>query len=1213
MLALYFTYMLVNFLYFKKIVALLAFSAITGAAHAETQTYTLDFTTTSAAIGEPGQSYTYQDFDIAGDGSLTADITLTASGLAGGVDHIAQGWGHTAGNDQLNPGEIITISFSDFQGSAAAQVTGLQFVGFVSHISTNQVFGLSASDEASVNGVNLISFTDAQTSVPSLNWTGNGAYDLESTFYGNTASLIVPTSGNFEITTTADSFRLAGIQITAGPIEELVPAAQPVPENFVLASHPDSSVSVFFNPTAAWFLADSSLLDLATSGGTWSTSTTDLSAFQENLGGHLYVMDGVNNQNDFIELTIDNGGVDFSQEEVALNFDILGTRASANNDKEITVTGYNGNIEVFRLTYLNSTSRTGSFITAHTGSGAQSMSFTPLRAVAPTAVPSGLQDLRIQLNNGEVEYSGSSLDTVTGSVLNNATHLTSVRWEITGSSTGNQGFWLDEVQIRNRKPESREATDRPNVLFVLLDDFGYRDLSSYGATSYESTNIDRLANEGIKGTNFVTSANVCSPSRASFLTGAYCQRAGLPAAISLNSVPRWFLGLHPNEITIAEQVRERGYRTMMTGKWHLGWHSTFLPRNQGFDHYYGLEGNLVADSPFLDDDEQLFPGTPQLNIVSGLYNQHIRQQIRENHDRPFFIYYSHNYPHTPFQEGNAFNGSTGSGTRPDVLKELDWSIGQLISELKANGILENTIVIFTSDNGATSNANNTPLRGTKWTTFEGGHRVPFIMYWKDQIIPRVIDERLNAMDVFPTISELAGQPLPTDRVYDGVSLVPAFNGQPIIRPSEQEPYYYYSVENLQAVRLKIGERDWKLHVPRDAEDRPDSDRQAASTVFRLYDLATDVAENNNLASANPAVVTQLTQLADQIRQELGEYGAEPPIVGSGVRATGTLFPEVPIILNRAADFDNYTLAEQGRGVTRFPGEENYDGIQTALELNSPTSDYVAGSLVPPAGWSYHTSNEVINGNESSMTGSSAVGSQGNEGFVGAGNAAVAIRDTTGSFVINSGNTGNNTNSGSDILITTDVSPQNDHTIIRYTITPEDVSFARESLDISGSFRDLIPGDPSDQVNVAVYHNNTQLFSGSGSNGTLSQVNGSFNLQNLNVNAGDTLSFIVGNEGNSSGDEVALIANLEFNEVSIPTVIDLTLNSLDQTSGLGSFSFFGTPRLNYQIQRTTSLNDASTWETVDEIPYMSTQQPFALLLPTNESDEKVFWRVMYTEN
>lgn len=435
------------------------------------------------------------------------------------------------------------------------------------------------------------------------------------------------------------------------------------------------------------------------------------------------------------------------------------------------------------------------------------------------------------------------------------------------------------------------TNDLPNVIFMLTDDLGYSDVGCYGATKVKTPHIDGLGEEGIRFTDFHTAASICSPSRAAFLTGAYPQRAGLFMGINPHRKAHWFLGLHPDEITIAEQFKKQGYATHMIGKWHLGTEPEFLPRKQGFDHYSGMPCNFSHSPKFFDDDAEVFAKTP-LDQLTSLYTKRVTKIIREQAGRnePFFLYYAHNYPHTPYQAGKAFRGTSEDGVRGDVMQELDWSVGEMMTALKETGIAGNTLVIFTSDNGPTKNEYAKPYRGTKYVTFEGGHRVPFILNWPAMIKQAgVSNVSINAMDLFPTLCEIIGADLPTDRVYDGESLLPLLKGGALKR-SADEPFYYYNCENLQAVRLG----DWKLHLPRSKEQLPFWDKNKAFINVKhpvLYNLGKDQSETTDVAGDNPDLVRQMLELAASARKDLGEFMQS----GSEQRPTGSVFPDGPVI------------------------------------------------------------------------------------------------------------------------------------------------------------------------------------------------------------------------------------------------------------------------------------------------------------------------------
>lgn len=465
--------------------------------------------------------------------------------------------------------------------------------------------------------------------------------------------------------------------------------------------------------------------------------------------------------------------------------------------------------------------------------------------------------------------------------------------------------------------DSAPRTDKPNVIFILMDDMGYSDVSCYGSTKVNTPNIDRMAAEGMQFTDFHTGASICSPSRAAFLTGAYPQRAGLYMGINQNREAHWFLGLNPDEITLAEQFKTQGYVTAMVGKWHLGKEEKFSYFHQGFDHYYGAPDNMGHNSAFYDGRDVVYQSTP-LEKLTALYTERMVKHIEDFRDQPFFIYFAHNYPHTPYKAGPKFKGSSRDGVRGDVIQEADRGIGEILRALEKNGILENTLVIFSSDNGPVKPVYAQPYSGTKYVSMEGGHRVPFILYWKGVISPAVSEVPVVAMDLFPTLSELIGAPLPANRIYDGVSLTPLFSGKPIAR-SADEPFYYYNCENLQCVRVG----DWKLHLPRTKEQLPfwSMKKQGEIQVPQLYNLRTDGAELQDVAAQHPERVSEMMALAEAARLKLGEFG----MPGSEQRPVGSLFPEVPVIGNHVLYWDQLSDEEKGRAKTEFKSAKKKKG------------------------------------------------------------------------------------------------------------------------------------------------------------------------------------------------------------------------------------------------------------------------------------------------
>ena len=451
---------------------------------------------------------------------------------------------------------------------------------------------------------------------------------------------------------------------------------------------------------------------------------------------------------------------------------------------------------------------------------------------------------------------------------------------------------------------------KPNVIFILMDDMGYSDISCYGAKTVKTPHIDKLATEGLQFTDFHTGASICSPSRAAFLTGAYPQRCGLYMGINPNREEHWFLGLNPDEFILPELFKKQGYKTLMVGKWHLGRQDKFSYFNQGFDEFYGAPCNMSHHPGFYDGKKLIHKQTP-LEKLTDLYTARIVEHINKYKDQPFFLYYSHNYPHTPYKAGPKFKGSSKGGVRGDVIQELDWSIGEIVKALKENNILENTMIIFTSDNGPTKNEFALPYSGTKYVTLEGGHRVPFILSWSKIKKPGIVKTPAFAMDLFPTLAEMIKEDLPKDRVYDGVSLMPIINGGGIDR-KKNHPFFYYNSENLQAVRLG----DWKLHLPRTQDELPFWDKNKAFLKLTkpvLFNIEDDVAEKKDMAAEKPELVKEMLKLVAEMKLSLGEYKKR----GKDQRATGTLFPNVPIV-STSNDWKKIPYEQKKEAVDQFP-------------------------------------------------------------------------------------------------------------------------------------------------------------------------------------------------------------------------------------------------------------------------------------------------------
>jgi arylsulfatase A-like enzyme/phosphodiesterase/alkaline phosphatase D-like protein len=438
-----------------------------------------------------------------------------------------------------------------------------------------------------------------------------------------------------------------------------------------------------------------------------------------------------------------------------------------------------------------------------------------------------------------------------------------------------------------------EAAEKPNFVIVNVDDLGYGDIGPFGSELNRTPNIDRMAQEGRKLTCFYA-APVCSPSRAALMTGCYPKRA-LPIPHVL--FPGNDVGLAPEEVTVAELLKEQGYATACIGKWHLGDQPEFLPTQQGFDYYFGLpysndmgpaedgvKSNLGAPLPQAKGKGQ--PPLPLMRNETVLqrvlpadqtqlverYTEEAVKFLWANREGPFFLYLPHSAVHFPLYPGNAFQGTSQNGLYGDWVEEVDWSVGQILDTLRQLDLAEKTLVIFTSDNGGPPRhgAVNGPLRGGKGSTWEGGMRVPTIV-WQPGKIPAgtATDEIAGMIDILPTLVKLAGGEPPQDRTIDGGDIWPILADAPDAA-SPHEVFYYYRGLTLEAVRSG----PWKLHLAKG----------------ELYNLEEDRGETANVAAENVNVVEQLRSDAEETKDDLGAEG-----VGPGVRPLGKAADPQPLI------------------------------------------------------------------------------------------------------------------------------------------------------------------------------------------------------------------------------------------------------------------------------------------------------------------------------
>jgi arylsulfatase A-like enzyme len=448
---------------------------------------------------------------------------------------------------------------------------------------------------------------------------------------------------------------------------------------------------------------------------------------------------------------------------------------------------------------------------------------------------------------------------------------------------------------------------RPNVVIIFTDDQGYADVGCFGAEGFQTPNLDRMAEEGIRFTDFYVAAPSCTPSRAALMTGCYPQRVSMPHVI----LDKAKIGINEDEFTMAELFKQQGYDTAMFGKWHLGHHPEFLPVRHGFDTFFGLpysndiwpfhpqsERYDFTDLPLIEGEEILEYNPDQTKLTTW-YTERAVSFIDEHKDSSFFLYVAHNMPHVPLYVSDKYKNNSERGLYGDVIEEIDWSVGEILAALKRNGIDDRTLVIFTSDNGPWLSYGNhagsaKPLREGKGTTFEGGMREPCIMRWPGTIpADSECREMATAMDLLPTFANLIGGHLPEDHVIDGKDIRPLLFGKRGAK-TPHEAFFYYRGWRLEAVRSG----KWKLHVPHEygtLTDKFGSDGIPADygnnrilaterIGLSLFDLDNDISETTNVADDHPEIVKRLLEYMQEVREDLGDR--IQGVKGKGVRPCG---------------------------------------------------------------------------------------------------------------------------------------------------------------------------------------------------------------------------------------------------------------------------------------------------------------------------------------
>jgi arylsulfatase len=399
-------------------------------------------------------------------------------------------------------------------------------------------------------------------------------------------------------------------------------------------------------------------------------------------------------------------------------------------------------------------------------------------------------------------------------------------------------------------PLTAKATRPPNVIFIYADDLGYGDLGCYGS-NIRTPNLDRMAADGMRFTQFYSANPVCSPSRAALMTGRYPTRVGVQRVLN----PRDTIGLPDSETTIAQVLKGKGYKTMCVGKWHLGHLPRFLPINRGFDEYFGIPySNDMSPRPLLHNTETL-EEPARLDNLTIRYTEQATRFIERSKTGPFFLYMPHTFPHIPLAASPRFRGKSAQGLYGDAVEEVDWSVGEVLSAVKKHGLDNDTIVMFSSDNGPWFQGSPGRLRGRKGSTYEGGVREPLIARFPGRIPMGVCRAVAGTVDILPTVARLCDAPLPA-KPLDGIDIWPLLSGQK--QQIEREALLYFDQWNLQCARWG----KWKLHFAR-YNMIAQSAVPAGGRVNlvlpspELYDLENDPDEGYDIAPENPKVVAEI--------------------------------------------------------------------------------------------------------------------------------------------------------------------------------------------------------------------------------------------------------------------------------------------------------------------------------------------------------------------
>jgi arylsulfatase A len=450
----------------------------------------------------------------------------------------------------------------------------------------------------------------------------------------------------------------------------------------------------------------------------------------------------------------------------------------------------------------------------------------------------------------------------------------------------------------------------PNVVIILCDNLGNGDIACFNpSTRHRTPHLDQMASEGTKLTSFYSASGVCTPSRASLMTGCYPRRVGLHISAIGQSVlqPVAQKGINPEEQTLAELLKKRGYTTTCIGKWHLGDQPDFLPTRNGFDSYFGIpySEDMMHDRfpernwpplPLLRD-EKVVEAPAVAETLTERFTAEAVKFIHEHKEKPFFLYFPEAGPgsRSVCYPGAAFKGKSANGLYGDAIEELDWSAGQVLKALKDSGVDDRTLVIWTNDNGAVNRnppqGSNAPYKGMGYSTNEGGMRMPCIVRWPG-VIPadKECRELCTMMDILPTVMGLTGESQ-SELPIDGHDVWPLWKGVDAAKsPYDDRGFFYYQVTQLQAVRAG----PWKLYLPLTKKNGPGARKagKPQTQALALYDVVNDVGEDHDRAAEQPEVVRRLTALAETARKELGDEEQ----AGTGQREAGWVSEPKPLVI-----------------------------------------------------------------------------------------------------------------------------------------------------------------------------------------------------------------------------------------------------------------------------------------------------------------------------